>query len=114
MSSALPRQHSFGVFVRKRREKLGLTLEQLAERAGLSPNYIGILENGKRTPSLSSIIALAKGLSVSPSELIVWWWPKPPTPEGSASGTPAQFEIPFISIDRMQEIVPWLPRRSAG
>lgn len=61
---------SFGNTVKRRREALGLTLEQLAERAGLSPNYIGTVENGRRDPSLSTVLALAKGLRVPPGELL--------------------------------------------
>jgi len=49
---------------------VGLTLEGLAERAGLSPNYVGSVENGRRDPSLSTILALAKGLRVPPGELL--------------------------------------------
>jgi transcriptional regulator with XRE-family HTH domain len=61
---------AFGREVRRRRGALGLTLEQLAERSGLTPNYIGTVENGHRDPSLSTVLALAKGLGVSPGELI--------------------------------------------
>lgn len=56
--------------MRRRRSALGLTLEQLAERSGLTPNYIGTVENGQRDPSLSTVLALAKGLGVTPAELI--------------------------------------------
>jgi transcriptional regulator with XRE-family HTH domain len=59
----------FGREVRRRREAAKLTLEELAERAGLTPNYIGTIENGKRDPSLSTIVALARGLSVASGEL---------------------------------------------
>lgn len=58
-----------GKEVRRRREALGLTLEELAERADLSPNYIGTVENGRRDPSLSTLESLAKGLGVPVSEL---------------------------------------------
>ncbi|HET9929484.1 MAG TPA: helix-turn-helix transcriptional regulator [Polyangiaceae bacterium] len=61
---------SFGREVRRRRGALGLTLEQLAERSGLTPNYIGTVENGRRDPSLSTVLALAKGLGVAPSALM--------------------------------------------
>jgi transcriptional regulator with XRE-family HTH domain len=47
-----------------------LTLEQLAERSELTPNYIGSVENGRRDPSLSTVLALAKGLGVAPAELL--------------------------------------------
>ena len=60
---------SFARTIRKRREALGLTLEQYAERCGLSPNYIGSVENGRRDPSLSTVLALAKGLRTPPAEL---------------------------------------------
>lgn len=59
----------FGREIRRRREAAKLTLEELAERAGLTPNYIGTIENGKRDPSLSTIVALAKGLAIAPGEL---------------------------------------------
>lgn len=60
----------FGAEVRRRREALGWTLEHLAERASLSPNYIGTVENGRRDPSLSTVLALAKALRVPPGELL--------------------------------------------
>jgi transcriptional regulator with XRE-family HTH domain len=59
----------FGREVRRRREALGLTLEQLAESSELTPNYIGTIENGKRDPSLSTVLALARGLRVPPADL---------------------------------------------
>jgi transcriptional regulator with XRE-family HTH domain len=61
---------TFGREVRRRRGVLGLTLEQLAERSALTPNYIGTVENGRRDPSLSTVLALAKGLGVAPGELL--------------------------------------------
>jgi transcriptional regulator with XRE-family HTH domain len=56
--------------VRQKRYALGLTLEQLAERSGLSPNYIGAIELGKRDPSLSTVRGLAVGLGVPVGELL--------------------------------------------
>ncbi len=60
----------FGQEVRRRREAAGLTLEALAERAGLTPNYIGGIEMGKRDPSLSTVLSLARGLGVPPADLL--------------------------------------------
>jgi transcriptional regulator with XRE-family HTH domain len=60
---------SFGREIRRRREAHGMTLEQLAEVAELTPNYIGTIENGGRDPSLSTVVALAKGLRIPPAEL---------------------------------------------
>jgi transcriptional regulator with XRE-family HTH domain len=46
-----------------------MTIEELAERSGLTPNYLGTVEIGHRDPSLSTVLALAKGLSIAPAEL---------------------------------------------
>src|SRR5688500_3137968 len=58
--------------VRRRREALGLTLDELAKRSGLTPNYIGTIENKLRDPSLSTARNLAKGLGVPLGELFGW------------------------------------------
>jgi transcriptional regulator with XRE-family HTH domain len=65
--------------VRRRREALGLTQDELAGRSGLTPNYIGTIENGKRDPSLSTMQAIAKGLGLPLGELLG------PLPEFSTS-----------------------------
>lgn len=59
----------FGQEIRRRRLALNMTLEQLAYAAGLTPNYIAIIESGHRDPSLSTVMALAKGLKMKPAEL---------------------------------------------
>lgn len=56
--------------VRRRRLAAGMTLEQLAERSGLTPNYIGAVELGKRDPSLSTVLSLARGFGAEPGELL--------------------------------------------
>lgn len=60
----------FGKELRRRREEAGLTRQALAKRAGLTPNYIGGIETGKRDPSLATVMALARGLRISPGELV--------------------------------------------
>lgn len=61
---------NLGVEVRRRRKALGLTLDDLSERSGLSPHYLSTLENGHRDPHLSTIVAVAKALRVAPAELL--------------------------------------------
>ncbi len=58
------REH-FGSAVRKRRNDLGVSQEQLAERAGLHRTYIADIERGARNPSLATIEKLATALEVS-------------------------------------------------
>lgn len=55
----------FGAELRRRRHELNLSLEQFAERAGLTPNFIGSIEKGQRDPSLSTLTKLAQGLGIS-------------------------------------------------
>lgn len=52
------------------RKELGLTQEQLADRAGLSSIYLGTIENGRRDPSVSTVFSLARGLGVPVPELL--------------------------------------------
>jgi transcriptional regulator with XRE-family HTH domain len=60
----------FAAKVRNRRFFLSLTQEQLAERVDFHVNYIGGIERAERNPSLTSLIALAKGLECSLKDLL--------------------------------------------
>ena len=59
----------FGRAITRRRHELGLSQEELAERAGLHRTYVGDIEQGKRNPSLVNIEKLAHALALSLSEL---------------------------------------------
>jgi transcriptional regulator with XRE-family HTH domain len=61
---------SFGREVRRRRKALGLTIEQLAEKASLSPHYLSTVETDGRDPSLSTIVSIARALGCPPGELL--------------------------------------------
>ena len=56
--------------IRRRRQALDWTLEDLSHRSGLSPRYISTLENDKRDPSLSTVEAIAKAVGAEPAELL--------------------------------------------
>jgi transcriptional regulator with XRE-family HTH domain len=60
----------FGRKVRQIRQTNGLSQEDLAQRAGLHPTHISLIETGKRTVRLSTIRRLAMGLAVNPAELM--------------------------------------------
>jgi transcriptional regulator with XRE-family HTH domain len=61
---------SLGSEIRRRRLALGLTLDDLSERSGLSPHYLSTLENDRRDPHVSTLVAVAKGLRVAAAELL--------------------------------------------
>jgi len=60
----------FGRVLRQVREEKKLTQEKLAELADVDRTYIYRLENGKRSPSLSIILRIAKALKISPGSLL--------------------------------------------
>jgi transcriptional regulator with XRE-family HTH domain len=61
---------AFGMTLRLRREKRGLSQEELADKAGLHRTYVSQIERGLKSPTLSSMYRLAKALEVSLSKLI--------------------------------------------
>jgi transcriptional regulator with XRE-family HTH domain len=65
-----PIRKAFGLKVRMRRFEMGMTQEQLAEKADMHPTYVGSVERGERNISLENIVALAEALECSPRELL--------------------------------------------
>ena len=59
----------FGFAVKTRREELGLTQEDLADKAGIHRTYLSDVERGSRNLSLINVERLAIALSISLSEL---------------------------------------------
>ena len=58
----------FGKTLRALRTKRGISQEGLAEAADLHRNMVGLLERGRRNPSLETIVKLAKALRVEPAK----------------------------------------------
>ena len=52
------------------RKARGLTQEDLADRAQVSPTHISVLERGVKLPNLDTFIAIANALQVSADELL--------------------------------------------
>jgi len=59
----------FGFAAKDRREALGLTQEEFAERAGIHRTYLSDVERGTRNLGLINIERLALALSLKVSEL---------------------------------------------
>lgn len=65
----------FGRNLRACRRRVGISQEDLGQRASLHRTEIGLLERGERVPRIDTLIKLASALSVLPEELlggIVW------------------------------------------
>ncbi|MCS7181367.1 MAG: helix-turn-helix domain-containing protein [bacterium] len=60
-----------GEKIRDIRKEKGYTQSELAFRIGRSPNFIGLIERGKKIPSLDTLIKIAEILEVNPSVFFV-------------------------------------------
>lgn len=61
---------TIGQRLRARRVELGLTLAQVAEKAGLSLPYVSNLERGRGNPTIEALEALAHALGMTLGALI--------------------------------------------
>ena len=61
---------ALGENIRQERKRQLLTIEKLAERAGITDNFLGKIERGEGTPSLQTIYSLACALDASIDFLI--------------------------------------------
>jgi transcriptional regulator with XRE-family HTH domain len=55
----------------KARGKQGLSMEALGKRAGLDRTYVGLLERGKRQPTVVATLALCEALGLSLPDLLL-------------------------------------------
>lgn len=55
--------------MRAERERLGVSQEELADRAGIHRTYLGGVERGERNIGLQNIVRIARALGVSPAAL---------------------------------------------
>ncbi|MER7077606.1 Helix-turn-helix domain-containing protein [Saccharopolyspora kobensis] len=60
-----------GRSLRATREKRGVRLVDIAERAGISPQYLSEIERGRKEPSSEMIAAVTGALGVDLAELLI-------------------------------------------
>lgn len=80
-----------GERIRRRRQELGWTQEQLCQKAGISKGFLSDLENDKRSVSADNLLDLARALSLSLDYLM--------TGKASEEGQPTEVAIP-VSLAR--------------
>jgi CheY-like chemotaxis protein/transcriptional regulator with XRE-family HTH domain len=61
----------FSNVLKQLRQTRGFSQEILSEKAGLHKNYISELERGIKSPTLSTIVKIAKAFNISVSDIIV-------------------------------------------
>lgn len=60
---------TLGWKVKKLRKRVGLTQEELADQLKISRVYMGYIEQGRETPSLTLLLKIAKKFDVEIAEL---------------------------------------------
>jgi transcriptional regulator with XRE-family HTH domain len=60
----------FGDVLKQLRDEKGISQEELGFESGYHRTYISMLEGGKKSPSLKTILQLAKALDVTPSDIM--------------------------------------------
>ncbi len=70
VSKRQPHQKIIGETIRKYRKELGISQEQLAEKADLHPVYFGQVERGEQTVSVHALVRIAKALKVRLRDLV--------------------------------------------
>jgi transcriptional regulator with XRE-family HTH domain len=61
---------AFGTVLKDCRRAVGLSQEELAFTAGLNRVFISSLESGRKEPGLRTLLKLARGLEIRPSEML--------------------------------------------
>ena len=71
MCAIVPFAHrrAVGLIIRDRRKQAGMSQEQLAERADLSPKYLGEVERGCVNISLDSLVRVCQALAMRLGDL---------------------------------------------
>lgn len=62
---------SIGVRIREIRQLRGMTLQALADVTKLSPSMLSLVERGRASPSIGSLIVVANALGITMSDLLV-------------------------------------------
>jgi transcriptional regulator with XRE-family HTH domain len=70
MSAAQKHRRLLADAVRTLRQNSGFSQEKLAERSGLSTVFISRIERGKESPSVDSMVRIAKALGVHVRDLV--------------------------------------------
>lgn len=63
------KNNKIGMKIKLERIKLGISQEELAERAYLNKNTIGLIERGEQSPTVDTVEAIANALGLPLQEM---------------------------------------------
>ena len=100
----ITKMEHFGDFIAQRREEIGLSQRELADKAGVTHAVISRIESGQSTEfKFSTFLGMSKALKLHPMELIAVYEGKPfpetakPTPEAQDEAILEAFRE-FLSV----------------
>ncbi|MCS6825452.1 MAG: XRE family transcriptional regulator [Caldilinea sp.] len=97
--------HSFGSRIRARRKELGLSLEELAQRTGLTASFLSLVERDMSNPSLESLRHIAEALGVPPFYFSQEAEPAPLTLQNPVVRADQRIKITFPPGDVTSELL---------
>lgn len=65
----MDKEKIFGKILHDQRKAKKFSQEKLAKITGLDRTFISLIENGKRSPTFSTILKICSALDIEPSEL---------------------------------------------
>lgn len=71
---------AIGLRIREIRQAQGMTLQQLGQESKLSPSMLSLVERGRASPSIGSLIVISNALGVTMSDLVTSNVPQESTP----------------------------------
>ncbi len=90
-----PQAEALGRAIKVYRTAQDISRKELAERSGLSYSYLAEIENGAKYPSTKALHLIAKGLGLSPAELLQATETLPPPADEAESVEPEMFETRY-------------------
>jgi DNA-binding XRE family transcriptional regulator len=63
-------EQAFGQIIRELRRDRGLSQEELGFESGLHRTYVSLLERGKKSPTLTTLLQVGAALDIAPSEIV--------------------------------------------
>ncbi|MFC0541282.1 helix-turn-helix domain-containing protein [Kutzneria chonburiensis] len=94
-----------GVRLRRGRTEVGISVRELARKAGVSASLVSQIENGKARPSVATLYALVQHLNLTVDELFEGDGPKPIVVAESISGPFDGVEPSPASVAAIQKLI---------
>lgn len=63
-------EQEIGTFIKKRRKELGMTLQQMADKTGLSTGYLSLMERGINSPTIDNLHKICRAIDTTMIELL--------------------------------------------